>query len=99
MGVTLEIMISPDLRDGMRRTPLAAAPHPAPPPVWSSHLLALPVELRSLLLDRVFQCLLPLLDDDGLLDHLGLGLDRNRVRLALPTGGSSLTRPDQTSRR
>lgn len=51
-------------------------------------LLALPVQLRSLIFDQVLQSFLPLLDDESLLDHLGLCLDGNGCPLPLSSSAS-----------
>ena len=74
----------------MQKDLVHPAPPPLPPPALPDpRLLALSVKLRSLLLDQVLQGLLPLLDNDGLLDHLSLGFDGNRWCLAL-AGSASL---------
>lgn len=65
--------------------------------VGLTHLLALPVQLSSLLLDHVLQGLLFLLDDERLLNLLGLRFDGHRW--GLPLSGSAtlvLTPPRHT---
>lgn len=61
------------------------------PPFLCAHLLALSVQLRSLLLDAVLQRFLSFLDDDGLLDHLGLGLQGYRLGTLALFGNASLS--------
>lgn len=62
-------------------------------PVVLTHLLALPVKLSSLLLDHVLQGLLSLLDDERLLDLLGLRLDGHRWGLPLPGSAALVLSP------